>query len=192
MISLFMAFVVPSFTQISRSSNLSNAGQMLVDTLNLARQVASTQNRRVEVRIYQLASKANTRDLACRAVQLFIVQTSGSLKALTPIARFPEPVVISDSMTATLPNTASTTSPILGSNSDSSNTAILCPIPGASGYQYVSFYFLPTGETDLDPTKKWFVTLVLANDSIVANGLPSNYLTVQIDACSGKVALFRP
>jgi len=163
----------------------------VVDALVLARQVASTQNRRVEVRFYQLPS-ATTGKKACRSVQLWILETSGSLKAITRVSRFPEPVIISESTTATLPNPASTTSTILNNNSDTTHDAKAYPIAGVSSYQYVSFYFLPTGETDLDHTKKWFTTLILDGSPIVANDLPANYLTVQIDPVSGKPSVFRP
>ena len=202
-ISILAALSVTAFNQISRASKLAAAGQSLVDNLNLARQIAMTKNRRVEVRIYQFPSSTGSSDKACRAIRLFLVQSAGDLLPLTKLIRFQEPVILSDSGT-NLPNSTSTTSTILApaatssgnatttSTTDTTNNAAKWPVPGVDTYDYVSFNFLPDGGTDLDPGKSWLATLMLANDPLIANGLPANYLTVRIDPVIGKVSAFRP
>jgi uncharacterized protein (TIGR02596 family) len=197
-ISILATLSITAFNQISRASKLAAAGQSLVDNLNLARQTAMTKNRRVEVRIYQIPSSPASSGTACRAIRLFVVQSAGDLLPLTKLIRFQDPVVLSDSG-MTLPNSASTTSTILAptgistnATTDATNDAAKWPVPGAATYQYISFNFLPDGGTDLDPGKSWLATLMLANDPLIANSLPANYLTVRIDPVLGKITVFRP
>lgn len=197
-ISILAALSVTAFNQISRASKLAAAGQSLVDNLNLARQTAMTRNRRVEVRIYQFPSAPGSSDTACRAIRLFLVQSAGDLLPLTKTICFQDPVVLSDSGT-NLPNSSSTTSTILAptdisknATTDATNDATKWPVPGMTTYQYISFNFLPDGGTDLDPGKNWLATLMLANDPLIANSLPANYLTVRIDPVIGKASVFRP
>jgi len=168
-----------------------------MDTLSGARQMAITRNLKVEIRFYQLASSADANDKACRAVQLFLVQSTGKLSPITKVIYFSEPVIISDSKSK-LPNTSTTSTllaPTDGSGNDTTdyiNTAAMWPVHGVASYQYVSFYFLPTGETNLDPTKNWFATFVLETDPVTANNLPANYITIGIDPSTGKAISYRP
>jgi len=187
-IILLASLAVPAFNQISRASTISTAGQTLVDTLNLARQTALTRNRKVEVRFYQLESDFDPEEKAVRAMQLFVVEPTG-LRPITRVINFPKPVIMSDSKGG-LP-TVSTTSTILNSQSDTTNKWDLPKI--GSSYDYASFYFKPTGSTDLDPNQNnWLATLIIPTEPLASNSLPPNYVTVRIDALSGKVTVFRP
>ena len=166
---LVASFVAPAFNQMGQTATLTTAGEDFVDALNLARQTAITRNLRVEVRIMELPSSINSGDLACRAYQLFIKKYDGTLQPLTKVVRFPEPVILSTSTNVNLqqtqgqgPSWSSTSSSILvpysydvtahvfNYTTDTSNTAAMWPVPGGpSNYQYVSFDYLPTGETSL-------------------------------------------
>lgn len=189
--ALVTAFVVPSFIAMTRSALLGSAGQGLVGDLNLARQTAVTKNCKVEVRLFQLPSKTSASDIAYRAFQLMVVKSDNSLQALTAVTRLQEPVILSNAGNASTllsPQNASSQS-----TTDSVNTAAKWPVPSNNtSYSYVSFDFLPTGETDLDPARNWYVTFIIENVHVVANGLPANYFTVQVDPTTGKVSIFRP
>jgi uncharacterized protein (TIGR02596 family) len=202
---LIASFVAPAFNQMSRTATLTTAGQDFVDSLNLARQTAMTRNLRVEVRLFQLPSLVNSSDVACRAYQLFLKKYDGSLLPITKVVRFPEPVILSDSKSQTLVTSSSTSSLLVpldvsgtGSTTDSVNTASMWPVPaGPSNYAYVSFDFLPTGETSLaaginGAPASWLATLILENSPLTANNLPANFLTVWLDPSTGKAAVFRP
>ncbi|MDD5200061.1 MAG: Verru_Chthon cassette protein D [Terrimicrobiaceae bacterium] len=190
-LAVVVIFAIPAFTQISRSSNLSTAGQILVDTLTLARQAAITHNRRVEVRFYKVPEPSGSTEVAWRAMQLFLVKPAEpgqpvgthSLQPLTRTLYFPNPIVLDDN--------PATTSTVLNPSNPSDSTP--WDVPGVgSGATSKSFYFTPTGETDLDATKDWFATLIVSTDRIVNNGLPANFLTARVDGASGKVTVFRP
>ena len=58
-------------------------------------------------------------------------------------------------------------------------------------YKYLAFRFRPDGSTDLQPGSN-SITLMLENQPVVANGLPKNFQTLQIDPTMGGVRGFRP
>lgn len=175
---LMLALLVPAFQNMARASQLSSTAQMMVDTCNLARQTASTQNRRVEMRFYKLPDEGDASKVAYRAMQLFLVQPDG-LQPMTRMLRFPAAVIVSD---------VTNQSTVLTRKSGTDNWTI----PGVgSNYTYASFRFLPPGETDLPATNEWLATFVVAAEQKNAQ-LPANYATARIDPASGKVMVFRP
>ena len=184
-IGLLLAFSTSSFTSLSRASSLSDSGRMVVDALGLARQTAMTKNQRVEVRFYKLSDSLDSTHSSYNAMQLFVVGST-ALQAITPVTSFASPAVICETPSASS-FFGTTPSPY------SSDTTLSWSLPRIGArYSYISFYFLPTGETDLDPSKEWFLTLIAASDRLVANDLPANYLTVRIDPLSGKATIFQP
>jgi hypothetical protein len=59
----------------------------------------------------------------------------------------------------------------------------------------MTFHFKPDGSTDLNPASSttWFISLANQHDPVqAASGLPNNFVTVQVDAQSGRVRSFRP
>jgi uncharacterized protein (TIGR02596 family) len=175
-----LAASVTTFQKSARASNVASAGEIVAGNLSLAQQIANTYNRQVEVRFYRMPDDNGI--MAYRALQLFRVESSGNKAATKPI-RFPQSVILASAtdktsfltLTQQTPDASSPRLPRVGTN-----------------YQYVAFQFKPTGETNLDPDSKWFLTLILDNDPIVASGLPANFLTIQIDPVSGKPSVFRP
>jgi hypothetical protein len=61
-----------------------------------------------------------------------------------------------------------------------------------NNYAAITFRFTPKGGLNLDATKQWFLTIVSSQDKIMANNLPANYATIQIDGFTGKSVYFRP
>lgn len=179
-IVLLMVLTVPAFNGLARAYNLSAASQMVVDTFNLARQTASTQNRWVEARFYKLPDDTDPANKVYRAMQLFLVQQT-NLQPLTRVTYFPGSVVIKDD--------AGAKSTILAHQSGTDKPSL----PGyGMNYEYASLRIHPSGYTDLNQTNSWVATLIVSKDAVIANGLPANYAAARIDPASGKVMLFRP
>jgi uncharacterized protein (TIGR02596 family) len=156
-----------------------------VDTLNLARQAAMTNNEPVEVRIYKTGGQGSPADLQYRAFRLFTVDANNGKQALGTLKRLPEPLIISGSLQY---------STLLSNHGASSTLPEDYPAPNQTAY--IWFRFRPNGGTDLTPVEgagsNWFLTLIMENAPVTANGLPANFFTIQIDPVTGRARSFRP
>jgi uncharacterized protein (TIGR02596 family) len=191
LITTLAALSVPAFSHMVKAAALSNAGFSVIDQLNLARQTALSRNCSVQVRFYRLPDDTGTGSPAdYRAVQIFLDDG----RALEPLGKpvyFPSRIIIA-------PN------PVVSSIMDDTMTGLLpetAPEPGDPGlgeyggnYRYRAFYFKPGGATDLPDSQNRLVFFSLINktDQLAANGLPANYLTIQIEASTGRVKSYRP
>jgi uncharacterized protein (TIGR02596 family) len=181
------ALSVPAANRMLRASSLNSAGRVLVDQLNLARQVALTKGLPVEVRLYKLpdyTEPSTASPTVFRAFQLFLLDEEGVANPLAKAEFFQVPVVVSQETSES------------GLFSDTSSHAEVNPGSNGFGlpvfqanYRYVAFTFLPGGSTDLNSGRN-FVTLVLQNDRPLVEG--TNFFTVQLDPVSGSVRHFRP
>jgi uncharacterized protein (TIGR02596 family) len=197
-VAILAALSIPAISSNIRAYQLSATSQTVINTLVLARQKALSGSHAVQVRFYLLpdynsASPGTAPLVSYRAMQYFAEgdptnNASGTvfvpLTALTKVIFFPSPVIV-------MANT--TQSPLLslsgqsGLPNDASN-----PLPTyGANYNYTYFRYKPDGTTDLTSGNN-SVTLMLENDKIVANGLPKNYETLQIDPMIGSVLNFRP
>jgi uncharacterized protein (TIGR02596 family) len=195
-IAILSALIIPSIGPLMISYNLNRAGVMVTDELTFARQTALTKNADVEVRFYQMASSANATDLQYRAFRTFLANAStpSQAVALDKISYLPGQIIISTKADSSATSPSTTFSPVL----ESAHYTILSTgtdtLPGGTNAAYVSFLFRATGGTNLVPvTGLWYVTLYSENSSVVAStGIPSNYITAQIDPVDGQVRTYRP
>jgi uncharacterized protein (TIGR02596 family) len=196
-ISILAALAIPALFGTMRAYQLNATGQTVINTLVLARQKALSGSHAVQVRFYLLPdynSAPATAPLATyRAMQCLIEgdptnNASGTVfvptTALTKAIFFPAPVIV---MMSTTQSPLLSLSGQSGLPNDSSN-----PLPTyGANYNYTYFRFKADGTTDLTSGIN-SVTLMLENDKIIANGLPNNYETIQIDPMIGSVVSFRP
>jgi len=185
-IAIITVAVVPAVTGPLRSSNLTNGSLALMDTLNLARQTALTNNSPVEVRIYKTGGATSPTDLQYRAYRLFSVDANNNKQALGTLKHLTEPVIISS---------GTTLSSLMAGRSGNSVQPEDYPVPDNTAY--IWFRFRPNGGTDLTPVEgtgsNWFLTLLLENAPTTGTaGLPANYFTIQIDPVTGRARSFRP
>ncbi|MDR0534463.1 MAG: Verru_Chthon cassette protein D [Verrucomicrobiales bacterium] len=190
-IALLAAVSVPAFNRMVKAAALSNAGFSVTDQLNLARQTALSRNCSVQVRFYCLPVSGNPSNSApsdYRALQIFL-DNGKTLEPLGKPVYFPSQIIIA-------PNT-------LASSIMSTDISMPETTPGngdfpvgeyGTNYRYRSFYFKSGGDTDLPDSqdKLVFLTLINKTDKIVDNGMPSNYITIQIEASTGRVKSYRP
>ena len=197
-IVLLIGLVIPAMMGTLRAAHLNSGGRVLVDQLNLARQIAKTKSLPVEVRLYKLpdhgrpdnevvATGTGVGKGVYRGFQLFSIDSSGVAAPLDKPEFFQSPVVIATGTTVStlFADTAhSERAPITtGSNAD--------PNVGTFGknYYYIPFQFAPSGSTNLSSGKEFF-TLILENGKSLSQG--GNFFTIQIDPVSGSTRSFRP
>lgn len=194
-ILILIVLITPSVVPLLRASNVNQSAAMLVDELNLARQIALTQNRDVEVRFYQVASKSDPNDVQFRAFRSFLPnpQNPAAAQALSAVRYLPEPAIISaDAQYSTLLDYGGTGGQRAGLMKGQEI------LPGNTNpSSYTSFLFRSTGGTNLTPVDppdgKWFLTLYLENaPKNSATGIPDNYFTALVEPVTGRVRTFRP
>ena len=196
-IAIIATFTVPAATGILRGSAITQASQTLTDQISLARQLALSRNRAIEVRFYQYADpEAPGETLGSpstgqwRGMQLFVIVESGVAIPVDKPQRLPisvviEPNVVFSSLIPASPKSPATTDPEL-------------PRGVAKNYKYASFRFQQDGSTNLSATSTWFVTIRNLTDTPSgttmkkANNDPINFFTLQIDPVSGAIKGFRP
>ena len=198
-ISILSFLSLAAYTRIVRSVSLTTSTQMLSNALDLARQTALTRDCIVEFRLYQLPDyhAADTAPpTVYRAFQTFLI-TQNSTNAFTKISYLPNPGIISSNTAVTsLATIATVPGASFTEGSAGSSTPQVLPVY-STHYIAIPFRFTPSGalsdaSNQLDGAKQWFLTLVLENDPPLANGLPKNYATIQLDPFSGHVTVFRP
>jgi uncharacterized protein (TIGR02596 family) len=198
-IAILSTLAVPAAGKLLGGSHLSQAAQIVVDQLSLARQSALSLNHLVEVRFYQYGDSeipgenpSNPGAGRYRALQTFEIADSGTAVALGKMQRLPGSVVIDtgSELSSILGSAkASPSSPTLATG-DALNVAI--PRVGTK-YNAVSFRFLPDGAAKLSPsTDRWYLTLHGAEAGDGLKTPPPNFFTIQINAINGHIQTFRP
>ncbi len=195
---LLSALAVPTAGKLMGASRLSQAAQLLVNELSLARQQAITRNCEVEIRLYQFADPDVPGETQFRptmgkyrALQSFNILESGSAAALGKIHRLATSVVMDSGALSSI-IALSGASPAVPTYTTGDALGLSIPKVGTQ-YNAVCFRFLPDGSARLKPqTGRWFLTL---HGSDAGDGLaspPPNFFTLQINALNGHIQTFRP
>jgi uncharacterized protein (TIGR02596 family) len=202
-IALMATLVIPASVTMLKGTDLTQGSNKFVDELDLARQTALSQNREVEVRLYQYAdpnmpgeSVGTTSSWKFRAIQLFEVADSGSSTPVDKAATLPASVIVDKGASANQ-NTTLSSITSLAQSSPTIPTLYQAPqtfnTPRAGvNYNYVSFHFESDGSTDLPPTSSWFITLHNINVGDELSSPPQNFFTIQIDPTDGHVRTYNP
>lgn len=206
--ALVMAFAMPAVNPILKGSQLNQAAQDIGDQLGLARQLALSSNRSMEVRFYKYADpelpgevEGNPSSGYFRGMQIFEIAENGVARARGKMRRLPSSIVIDGGSTLStlLAPPGSYTSPLPEAAAAGSQTVSL-PRAGVQ-YASVAFRFLPDGSLNLSSlaTNPWFLTLRDSRDKNPggsgSDGFsqpPPNFFTIQIDAANGHIKTYRP
>lgn len=226
-IGIIAAYAVPAASTILRGSQVTQASQIVTDQFSLARQQALTRNRMVEVRLIRYADPEVPGEVgadgtpdpskgAYRAIQVLeIMSTAAAVtgsQLRVPLDKpqlLPQSVVLHPATLSTLIKAAQnkTAPPYRYSKTDLTTNDPELPRNIGRNYDYVSFYFLPDGSTNLNPLgpgggdKTWNITVTNMNDSPADNpGLATqklqdrnlNFFTLQVDPVSGTTKAYRP
>jgi len=184
-IAILATMATSAFSSMQRSQSLSSAAQLFAGQLYLARQTAVARNLPVEVRVYQLPDFGLSvgSPTYWRAVRIF----DGSGPDAKPIFRsvsFPARIIVASDSTA---------SPLFQSMAQSSG-----PVPGfgSANWPYRSLIIRPNMRVTLGgaapPNSNYFLSLRQENAPPVADGLPSNFATLQINPFTARVVILRP
>jgi uncharacterized protein (TIGR02596 family) len=183
-ISLLTVLGVSSIQPIMLSANLTSSATLVVDSLNLARQRAVSNNCPVEVRIYQVPATAGSSTLIYRALGIYQINTDGP-QLIHMIIYLTGNVEFSNSQAfgTLLYYTTSSSGPL---------------IPGSSGpsYTYQYFQYRADGSTNLNTQPvagdTWHMMLYNSNRPPVGATPPANYISIQLDPISGRTETFQP
>jgi len=193
-VGILVALGLPAFSRMVTASNLSAGGRSLVDQLNLARQTAMAKNSQVEFRLYKLPEAslpATAAPSQYRAFQSFVLTKGGTeTNAVARAAFLPKSIIFlsSPSASSLLPENPATSPALVSGEQTGARFNGYQP----SAYDYMVFHFNPDGSTDLDPTANWYVSLAFEKAPLGAEGVPTDFITVQIDPINGRVRSFRP
>jgi prepilin-type N-terminal cleavage/methylation domain-containing protein len=216
-IAVIGGFAVPAVGNLLKGTALTQAANMITDTIAGARQHALTRNRSVEVRFFRFwntesvgepvpsaASDLDTKPPGLnytaqyRAFQAFEIGDGGIANPIGKLAMLPNTVILSaePALSSLLGNTDPAIGPV-----KTTWTANDPELPRGVGtrYEYVAFRFQPDGATTLSPNNGpsnglWFITVHLLDDT--KNGSssspPPNFFTLMIDPVSGSAKIMRP
>lgn len=173
-IALASVLVVGSVSGIG-AARLSGAAQSVVGEIDLARQLAASANRPHEVRFWKY-QQSGTSDRLYRAMQIFKINPDGTAIAAGRLKPFGDGLALNETEAA---------SSLIG------RAATTATMPHDAGASYVGMRFFPSGETDLNRSNRWFITLQ-ETKTPVANPPPSNRATIEVEPVLGSPRLFRP
>lgn len=185
-IGILAALTLPATSNILAGTNLQRAGGQVQQALSIARQMAASRNRRIEVRFYGTPQGKPV----FQSLQSFLIEEDGKATPVSKLLRLPEAVAI---------NQSAALSPLISALPDKTWTTSDSQVSvGGMGTSYIAkaVQFRPDGSTSLTPTpaNSWFVTLHAARiDQTTADTskIP-NFITIQLDPVSGINRLFQP
>jgi uncharacterized protein (TIGR02596 family) len=176
-----LTLAVPSTSSILENSNLTMAAQAVADQISLARQIASTKNKTVEVRIIMMSMTASTGS-NYNAVQLWTSNAVGVMKPAASLVRLPQTTAISQNAKLSKLLSVATTGTISNSG----------PITDAA---YAALHIGPSGTVSASGSTPAMANTYLAVVPLrlaSRDSLPSNYAIVQINPKTGTPKVFRP
>lgn len=181
-VGILMTLAIPSVRAMLDSSNLTRAGQLVGDQVNLARQIASASSSTIEVRFVKLPSVAKS---GYCAIQIWGANRKGAVAALRNVVQLPAGSVISED---------STLSPAF-------STSLQRPLPKGvmpggtgptAGTSYISFQVRPSGIVLPVLAMKDFSVTVVPVRFADASTLPANYVTIQVNPLTASPFMYRP
>ncbi len=187
-LGIVATFAIPAATSILRATSVTRGGAVVEQTMMRARQLALSQNRNVEVRLYQYDDEEILGDdKQFRGLQIVMIEDDGTPKPSGKVQVIPSGAAINES---------SALSPLISDRPTNSGSSGLQIPKVGSNYDWVSVTFRPDGSTDLDQAGgengKWFLTVHDGNYDVSESAAPENYYTVQIEPLLGSVRGHRP
>ena len=165
---------------------ITNAGNLLVENLSYARQLAVSGNRPVEV--WFLRAQGTT---PVTAFQIYTIDDDGDAVPSSEVFHLPTGAIIDSGNS----NGQSSLSPLITlSNQKQWGGGQTKPAIGTFGINYDcwSMRFMPDASTTLSPGQQWYLTVHSDKVGDQLTKLPVDYAVVSIEPLTGHVALYRP
>jgi len=194
---VIFALTTTSYRALSDSVEITNGTQQVVDSLALARQIATSKNEYVQVRFYAPKTGSDIRKGHFTAVGVHHAagplygtlpeyktwETEGRFRKAVPTSRIAGNCVLLNHATYSPLFAALTTLQHSGTEK----------FPDGVEYDWVGFYFKPDGSTDLPADAASNSLSVCSLKSFQAqSGLPRNYAALTIDPVIGRTQVIRP
>jgi len=186
---MLMALVIPVTSSMMENNNLGRAGQIVADQIRVARQMASSGNRSIEVRFI----KPHLVDNGFSAVQLYQYNPRKPVPPMVSSTAV-DPVPVGRQIA--LPAGAAIAQGLALSGILAICTSSTMSIGGAAA-DYSGFQIKPSGlvSTGTNPMNTIFLTVVPARPA-VAGPAPTvaspNKITIQVNPNTGSPLIFRP
>ena len=203
-IAVIVGLTIPAANTLIRGSAMTQGASMVNDQISLARGLALSRNRPVEVRFYKFADpetpgedKKNEETWKFRALQTLEILENGAAIPMGKVQYLPNNVVMNDGALSTLLDDR-----VRGELKKPGGPDPELPRDVKKDYKFYSFRFLQDGSTDL-PLKtsgsstnerRWYLTLQALTDNISKESKtpPPNFFTLQIDPITGATKSYRP
>ena len=198
---ILFTLIVPSFNGILGANRLGTASEMVLGSLSSARQLATTKNRQIQVRLLvftnpDFPSLNSPNNQQIRGIQLMQVEESGAVTGIEKPRLFPNGII---SGTTLINGTSMSTLAIgTGTNPTTSDPSVSTI---GKNYSYYFFYVTPDGSFTRPDVNmplsgsNYYLTLYDEKYFSVVTGslkLPSNFSTIQIDPFTGDAILYQP
>jgi uncharacterized protein (TIGR02596 family) len=193
---ILMAFVAPAVIGMLQGSQLTQAGQLVLGQLGLARQEAISQDAIVQERFYKFGDPSipgqnagNSSTWRFQAMQAFVITNTSGAVPLGKMNRLPQGIIFDSSAIL---------SSIFDTTKRTNYTTPTVSIPEANlNYNYFEVQFYPDGSPDLAPAvsgsnQNWFFTIHngTSGDNLAAP--PANFWAIQIDPYNGVAKYYLP
>lgn len=183
--AVLLLLAVPSLFNSTAATQLTTAGDLLLNQLSEAQQEAIASDSEIKVSFYERENEIGGEGAAVEpaglgSFQIFRMDSLGLFGAGeemdSAVTRLPNGIVISSKAKLT-------------SFFEEDPKQGAAPPSGAKAQ--MSLRFLPDGSTNLPMGSPWFLTLV-SEESETKQGVPANFYTIQIDPVTGRIRSFRP
>jgi uncharacterized protein (TIGR02596 family) len=181
-IAILATLAMSGTSSLLDNSSLTSAGQTVAGQIAVARQLASTLNETVQVRLVQ-----TTGTVGLQGIQVWAANSSGVSYPLTQLMTIPDSTVI---------DTNTSLSPLLNPNSIG-----YYPSTGrAANALYYPFSIRPSGIVEAVPTgtttapltsASLYFTIVKAHLGSVGTA-PPNYITIQLNPDTASTLVYQP
>jgi len=187
-IGILLGLSVPALTSLTESNNLARSGQIIADEINLARQLSSSRNATIQMRLFKLAGATTS---GYTALQLFTSDSTGTMQAVSRLAQLPKSMAISENTTV---------SSALGATAFATPSTMPAGSGPTAGATYLPFEFRPSGvvtpvlnANGLSNMSSYCLTVLPARFAASTNAtLPKNYVIIQINPVTATPLVYRP
>lgn len=194
---VLFALTTTSFRSISDSVEVSNGTQQVVDSLAVARQLATSKNEYVQVRFYAPKTGTDVRKGQFTAIGVYRAdaprygttadyqawEAEGRMRKAVQTSRIPGNCVVLNH---------STFSPIFDALSTLQHNGTE-KFPDGVEYDWVGFYYKPDGSTDLPAdAASNSLSLCSLKSFQSQSALPRNFAALTIDPVVGRTQVIRP
>jgi uncharacterized protein (TIGR02596 family) len=181
-VAILLAATIPAITSLIEGDSLGTGAQEVADQINFARQLSSSQNINVELRLFKLAGAAIR---GYTALQMGTNTSTALWVPISRLSRLPQNIVISES--TNLSTAFSAITPLTMTNSGPTCNATYYPVE----FRPLGIVAPVTGITSCN------FTIVPARDATLtsltnAGQVVKNYAIVQVNPVTSISLVFRP